>query len=422
MDTRTVRTAARYGIRRAVTEYHSLKGDPAAKLLGVRQRRDPFPLYEQIRTHGEIYRSPQGFFCTVSHPMVRSVLTDGRFGMPQPTPVRDWQTSPGDQRLLVHPVEHSLLAANPPRQTRLRKLITPWFTARAIRDRTPRVEQLVGEVLDKLVGRDEFDAVTDIAARVPLEVVCDLLGVPVEDHERFIWWGTVLASTIDGPHTLTERRDVRASLGEMNALFNELVERYRQVPADNLISELVRTSVDNEEFGRRDLMAITELLFVAGLETTGNLIGDGIRLLLAHPDQKELVCADQDLMANAVEEVLRFDPPTKYTARLAGEDIELAGTTIPTGGFLFELLAGANRDPRVFTDPHVFDVTRKNSRENVSFSAGVHHCVGAPLARVEAEITLRQVFARFPRLKSAGPSRIRLARSVRGPYRLPVRV
>ncbi|HEX5402765.1 MAG TPA: cytochrome P450 [Pseudonocardiaceae bacterium] len=421
MDTRGVRTAARYGIRRAVTEYHAVKGDPAAELLGVRQRPDPFPLYEQIRARGEIYRSPLGFYCTVSHPMVRAVLSDGRFGMSKPTAARDWQTVPGDQRLLVHPVEHSLLAVNPPEQTRLRKLISAWFTAKAVRDRTPRVRQLVQEVLDKLVGRDEFDAVTDIAARVPLEVICDLLGVPIEDHDRFIWWGTVLASTIDGPKTMTERRDIRASLGEMNALFAELVERYRAVPADNLISELVHTSVDGEPFGRRDLLALTQLLFVAGLETTGNLIGDCVRLLLAHPDQKELVFSNPELVPGAIEEVLRFDPPTKYTARLATEEVELAGTTLPRGGFLFELLAGANRDPRVFTDPHVFDITRKNSRENVSFSAGVHHCIGSGLARVEAEVTLRELFARYPRLRPAGPSRIRLARSVRGPYQLPVR-
>jgi cytochrome P450 len=422
MLTQTPRVAAKYGVQRSVTELLALKGDLAAKLLGVRQRKDPFPLYEQIRAHGELYASKLGFFCTVSHPLCRTVLTDGRFGMPQPPPTADWSTTPGDQRLLAHPVEHSLLVSDPPEHTRLRKLITRWFTVRALREREPRVRELVCEVLDKVAGRTAFDYATDVAALVPLEVICDLLGVPIEDHDRFIWWGTVLASTIDGPHTLAERRAVRASLGEMNALFGELVDRYRRVPEDNIISDLVAVSGDQEDFGRRDLMALTELLFVAGLETTANLLGDTVRLLLEHPDQLDRVRADRDLVPGVTEEVLRFDPPTKYTARMALTDADVAGHVVPAGGFVFELLAGANRDPRVFPDPHRFDVGRANSRENISFSAGVHHCIGSGLARLEAEVTLREVLDRFPRLAAAGPSRIRLARSVRGPYRLPVRV
>jgi cytochrome P450 len=422
MLTQTPRVAAKYAAQRSVTELLALKGDLAAKLLGVRQRKDPFPLYEKIRAHGELYQSSLGFFCTVSHPLCREILTDGRFGMPQPPPEADWSVTPGDQRLLAHPVEHSLLVADPPDHTQLRKLIARWFTARAIREREPRVRELVREILDKLAGRDEFDYAADVAARVPLEVICDLLGVPIEDHDRFIHWGTVLASTIDGPRTLTERREVRASLGEMNALFGELVERYRKAPEDNIISELVATSGDSEDFGRRDLMALTELLFVAGLETTANLLGDTVRLLLAHPDQLARVRADRDLVPSVSEEVLRFDPPTKYTARMALEDVAIAGHAIPAGGFVFELLAGANRDPRVFTDPHVFDIGRANARENISFSSGVHHCIGHGLARLEAEVTLHEVLDRFPRLAAAGPSKIRLARSVRGPYELPVRV
>jgi cytochrome P450 len=260
-----------------------------------------------------------------------------------------------------------------------------------------------------------------VAALVPLEVICDLLGIPIKDHDRFVWWGTVLASTIDGAHTMTERRDIRVVLGELNVLLGELVERYQREPENNLISELVMASGDGE-LGRRDLLALIGLLFVAGLETTANLIGDCVRLMLEHPEQQQLLCADPGLASNAIEEVLRFDPPTKYTARRAEETIELAGTTIPKGAYLFEFLAGANRDPRVFTDPDVFDITRKNSRENVSFSAGVHHCIGSGLARLETELTMRSIVQRFPNLASAGPSRIRLTRSVRGPYRLPVRV
>lgn len=422
MLTQTPRVAVKFGTQRAVTELLALKGDLAAKLLGVRQRKDPFPLYERIREQGELYQSGLGFFCTASHPMCRKLLTDGRFGMPQPPPEADWNLTPSDQSLLAHPIEHSLLVADPPDHTRLRKLIASWFTARAIRDREPRVRELVTKVLDKVAGRDEFDYATEVAARVPLEVICDLLGVPVEDHDRFSWWGTVLSETIDGPHTLAERRDVRVSLGEMNALFAELIERYRWAPEDNIISELVAASSDREDFGRRDLMALAELLFVGGLDTTANLLGDTVRLLMEHPEQFERVRADRGLVEGVTEEVLRFDPPTKYTARMALEDVELAGHTIPEGGFVFELLAGANRDPRVFTDPHVFDIGRANSRENISFSAGVHHCIGSGLARLEAEVTLQEVLDRFPRLYPAGPSKIRLARSVRGPYELPVRV
>lgn len=414
---RTPRIAVRNGRSRAVAEWHAMRGDPAAALLGVRQRRDPFPYYERLRARGELHRSPTGFHCTASHRMVRTVLTDNRFGMPQPPPVSRWSVAPGDERLLAHPVEHTLLVADPPVHTELRKLIARWFTARAVRERESRIRLLVAEVFEKLTGQDEFDYASAVAARVPLEVICDLLGVPIEDHDRFVWWGTVLSSTIDGPRTLRERRDVRAALGEMNALFGELVERYRREPADNLISALVAS-----DLGRRDLMALAELVFVAGLETTANLLGDTVRLLLAHPDQWAALVADPGLAPTASEEVLRFDPPTKYTARRALSDVELDGQVVPAGGLVFNFLAGANRDPRVFTDPDVFDIGRRNARENVSFSTGIHHCIGAGLARLEAEVTLREVVARYPNLASAGPAKIRLARSVRGPYQLPVRV
>jgi cytochrome P450 len=261
---------------------------------------------------------------------------------------------------------------------------------------------------------------TEVAALVPLEVICDLLGIPIEDQERFVWWGTRLAGTIDGPRSLTERAEVRTTLVEMTCFFTDLIARYRRDPADNLISALACTTTD--EFGERDLIALVELLFVAGLETTANLIGDIVRLLLEYPSQKALLLDDPGLAGNVVEEVLRFDPPTKFTARMAAEQVEVAGQMIPQGGFLFELLAGANRDPRVFTDPHRFDITRSNSRENISFSAGVHHCIGSGLARLEAEITVREIFERFPDMRMTGPARIRLARSVRGPYALAVEV
>jgi cytochrome P450 len=422
MDMRGVSTTIGFAVRRARTTRAALAGDPAARLLAVRQARNPFPLYERIRDHGEVYRSGLGFFCTVSHPLCRSVLTDPRFHMPSHQGLPDWARSEDDVRTLVHPIERSLLAMNPPEQTRLRRLIAPWFSASALRRRQPRIEKIIHGYLDDLSGRTDFDLVTDFATEVPTAVIGDILGVPITDYRQFGRWGTAVATTIDGVRTTGERRRVRATLVEMTAYFRELVARNRTDPGDNMIADILGATVGEAPLEQDDVIALAGLLLAAGLETTVNLISDSVRLMLAHPEQKRSLLGDPDLAADVVEETLRYDPPATFTARMAVEDVELAGVTLPKGAVLFQLLPGANRDPRVFAEPDRFDIGRPNNREHISFSGGVHHCIGSGLARMEATIAVREMFQRFPHLRTAGATRMRTARSARGPISLPVRV
>lgn len=421
MSTQTVDTAIRFALRRSITTGAVWAGDPAARLLAVRQPKDPFPLYEKIREHGEVFQSRLGFFCTVSHPLCRSVLTDPRFHMPTPRANPDWAMADGDASALVHPIERSLLAMNPPEQTRLRRLVGPWFSASALRRRAPRIERIIHSYLDQLAGRSRFDLVTDFAAQVPTAVIGDILGVPIDDYQQFGRWGAALATTIDGVRTMGERRRVRATLVEMTAFFTDLVRHNRSHPGDNMISDMLGAMPDEQPLEQDEVIALAGLLLAAGLETTVNLIADTVRLTIAHPDQRRLLSDGQDVAADLVEETLRYDPPATFTARMATEPVELAGHTIPQGGILFQLLPGANRDPRVFTDPNRFDIGRPNNREHISFSAGAHHCIGSGLARMEATIAVREIFARFPEMRMAGGTTMRTARSVRGPSSIPVR-
>lgn len=422
MGIRGARTAIKLATFRTMMAGAALSGDPAAKLLGRRQPANPFPLYEQIRKHGDVYRSRLGIFCTVSHAQCRAVLKDPRFGMPVPPSPPAWEMYQGDADTLIHPIERSLLAVNPPEHTRLRRLVAPWFTASALRTRAARVEKIVHSHLDRISDGQDFDLVRDFTAQVPTAVIGDMLGIEIENYEQFGRWGMALATTIDGVRTMGERRMVRTVLAEMTSFFTQLIEENRRAPRDNAISGLVGAEVDGRPVTDDELIGLIGLLLAAGLETTVNLISNSVRFLLEHPEQKKLFLDNPDTAPDVVEEALRYDPPAMFTVRMALEDVELDGRLIPRGGWLVQLLGGANRDPKVFTDPHRFDVTRGNIREHIAFSAGAHHCVGSGLARLEAEIALRELFARFPDMRIAGDVTMRTARSARGPKSIPISV
>jgi cytochrome P450 len=395
------------------TEFYAWRGDHAANLLRVRQPSDPFPLYERIREQGELYHSRLGVLCSVSQPFCRSVVTDPRFGALPPAPGRpDWTMADDDQVRLVNPIERSLLSLNAPDHTRLRNLVSSWFTPRALRARAPQIRAIIGRLLDDIADRGEFDLVSQVSKYVPYEILREMMNIPVGgDRDRQIWWASVLVNAVDGPHTMTERRNVRTALVEMTAFFAALVAQRRKAPGDDLISEVVRDTDDDEE-----AVALLGLVFIAGQPTAACLLNNCVRLLLEHPEQKDLLLADPDIAANVVEESLRFDPSGRLIVRLAGETVTVRGS------ILIHFIAGANRDPGVFTDPHRFDVTRPNSREHVTFSGGAHHCIGAGLARLQAEIMVGEVFARFPDLQLAGRPRMSATRGHRSPTILPLRV
>lgn len=429
----SARTDARIGLTmftwRTALRAQAALGDPLAKMLSKGPNSSPYPIYEQVRARGELSRSRIGVYATASHPLVNSILRDTRFGVQTSRGLGrdDWQaTSPGqaaaaDGTPLINPVEAAFLSLDPPRHTRLRRLVAPWFTPRALRDRTERIESIVGRFLDELPGRERFDLIGDFAVRVPIQVICDLLGVPDSEYPRFLRWGAAVALSLDSTWTLTEYRSLRTALGEMYTFFSELLADRRAHPVADLVSELAKAEQQGgAPVTAADLVATAELLLVAGFETTVNLIGNGALELLHNADARDWLLANPDRADDIVEEVLRHDPPVQYTMRLAHEPVTIAGVDLKRDTPVVLVLAGASRDPSVFERPQLFDPTRANSREHLAFSAGIHYCLGAGLARIEAAVALRALFERYPDLHAAGPAKRRRSRNIHGVLRLPV--
>jgi cytochrome P450 len=412
------KNAALLFLGRTIMRAQALTGDPAARLFAMRPTKDPYSSYEAVRAQGTLVRSKMGMYLTASHELCNSLVRDHRFGVLPPgalSPV-DSRAFAADGRVLVNPVEQSFLVRNPPDHTRLRKSVAPWFTPRALRDQVPTVERVVTEYLDEVGDRPTFDLVGEFAARVPIQVIADLLGVPSGDHASFARWGSALVNALDGVRDMGEMRALHSGLREFDAFLGDLVEHRRRHPGTDIVSTLVA----KDELSHDELLATTELLLVAGFETTVNLIGNAVLAVLANPAVRRRLVEDPDYAEKVVEETLRTDPPVQYTVRIPLEHVEVAGTKIAKGTPIMLLLAAANRDPAVFADPHRFDPDRPELREHLAFSSGIHYCLGAGLARIEGAAALRGVFGRFPDLRAAGPVRRRPSRIIRGALRLPV--
>jgi cytochrome P450 len=401
-----VRAATVMAFGRTMLRLGTLTGNPVGRLFALRPPADPYPHYERIRAAGPVVRSPLGLYATTSHALCNRVLRDPAFHVVERAQFLgvDWTRGPADDRELAHPIDHSLLALDPPDHTRLRKLVAPSFTPRALRARVPGIQKIVAERLDAVERRGgPFDLVADFAARVPVRVICELLGVPDEHQDRFMYWGSTLGESLDGVRTMSERRRSRQAVIDMGAFFDDLIERRRRSLGEDVLSDLLRAEPDGAPLSRRDLVATVGLLLGAGFETTVNLIGNAVLALLARPSLIPPLVGEPGFAADVVEEALRYDPPVQFTVRLPREDVELGGVTVARGMMVGLMLAGANRDPDVFADPASFDPRRPNNRDHLSFSAGPHYCLGAGLSRLEAEIALHGLFTRFPHLHAAGP-------------------
>jgi cytochrome P450 len=283
------------------------------------------------------------------------------------------------------------------------------------------IEQVVREVLDEMSERPSFDAIADFAVRVALSTITRLLGVRDVDQEKFVWWGVTLARTLNGVRTMAEVREVRTVLAELEDFFAELIAYRSQHPGDDVVSELVKSEIDGRPLDHRDLFATAELLFVAGFETMVNLVGNAMLILLADREARAGLLARPEAADDIVEEVLRIDSPVQYVARVSREPLALGGKQLPERSTVVLLLGAANRDPAVFAEPDRFDPGRPNNRDHLAFSAGVHYCLGAGLARLQAATMLRELFGRFPDLAHAGPVQRRPSRNIRGVIGLPVR-
>ncbi|GAB3381798.1 cytochrome P450 family protein [Amycolatopsis echigonensis] len=311
-----------------------------------------------------------------------------------------------------------MLNSDPPVHTRLRKLVNKAFTARTVARLRPRIQEIADALLDEMARHDEIDLVQAFAEPLPITVICELLGVRVEDRSEFTAWShTLLSFAMD-------QESQAAAARAMQNYLQQLVASKRAEPAEDLLSDLVHASDEGDSLDENELISMAFLLLVAGHETTVNLIANATFALLRAPEQAEKLRADPSLMPGAVEEFLRFDGPINFaTLRYTVEDVEAGGTTIPADEFLQISLLSANRDPEKFPDPDTLDVTRPPGG-HLAFGHGIHYCVGAPLARLEAQIALGSLLARFPKLSLAVPAEsivYRPSSLVHGVLALPVR-
>jgi cytochrome P450 len=363
--------------------------------------RDPYPHYERLRTSDPMHVTPFGMFLASRHAEASLVLRDKRFGKDfVERSIRRY-----GPKIMGEPVfrsmSHWMLQQDPPDHTRLRGLVVKAFTARRVEDMRPRIQQIVDETLDRVAPQGHMDLIEDFAFRLPVTIICDMLGIPAEHREVFYTSSRNGGRLLD-PVPLTRAEIDEANTGNIAAkmYFQQLFELRRRSPGDDLTTQLVHAEEDGSKLSNEELTANIILLFGAGHETTVNLIGNGLLALHRNPDQLALLKANPALITNAIEEFLRYDSSVQLTGRVALEDIDdLGGKKIPKGESVLCLLGSANRDPAVYPDrPERLDITRPNVRP-LSFGGGIHFCLGAQLARIEAEVAIATLLRRLPDLR-----------------------
>jgi cytochrome P450 len=413
-----------HGIQRRFLHRAAGKGDVMARLATDRAYYDdPYPSYERIRREARIVRN--GFVCgTVDHAVANAILRSDDFGTGAgqgelPAPLQRLHGFVRDPDTLSPVDVPSMLVVDPPQHTHYRRLVSRAFTARKVGRMADRVESVAARLLDDLEREPTFDLVSRYAALLPVAVIADILGVPDGEREQVLGWGNHAASTLDPGLSWRQYKEASTALREMNAWFSLHLERLRRDPGEDLLSQVLQDP-EAADLTEVELHAIGLLVLGAGFETTVNLIGNAVAVLDAHPDQLTWLRAHPDGWANAVEEVLRFDAPVQLTMRAATRDTEVAGQPVRRGEAVLVYLGGANRDPQVFDGADRFDVRRPNAGDHIGFSAGVHFCLGASLARLEAAVALRALYERYPDLRVVGRPGRRPTRVLRGWEHLPV--
>ncbi|MBV9559801.1 MAG: cytochrome P450 [Bradyrhizobium sp.] len=363
--------------------------------------RDPYPHYARLRTTDPVHINAHGAFVASRHAEVSLVMRDKRFGKDYVgRTVRRYGAEIMNEPVF-RSMSHWMLQQDPPDHTRLRGLVVKAFTARRVEDMRPRIQEVVDRTLDAVVERGHMDLIADFAFRLPVTIICDMLGIPEEHREVFYNSSRDGGRILDPvPLTPTEIAEANAANTMARMYFEQLFELRRRSPGDDLTTQLVQAEEDGSKLSNEELTANIILLFGAGHETTVNLIGNGLLALHRNPDQLARLKADPSLMSHAVEEFLRYDSSVQLTGRVALEDIDdLGGKRIPKGESVLCLLGSANRDPAVYPDrPDQLDINRPNVKP-LSFGGGIHHCLGAQLARIEAEIAVATLLRRLPELR-----------------------
>jgi cytochrome P450 len=417
-----------HGFVRGGAAIGARRGDPQARLIAdPAVKWDPVPFYEEVRARGPLVRSRIGYL-TADHGIGHELLRSDDFrvlsiGSNLPVPIRWLERRARDD--LLHPLRPpSLLAVEPPEHTRYRKTVSSVFTTRAVAALRDRVEQTAVTLLDQLSHEPGVvDIVDRYCGQLPVAIISDILGVPDADRPHILEFGELAAPSLDFGLSWQQYQHVQRGIAGFNFWLAEHLRQLRRTPGDDLMSQLIQAAENGSEetyLDETELQAVAGLVLAAGFETTVNLLGNGIRMLLDAPEHLRTLGQRPQLWPNAVEEILRLESPVQLTARVALTDTEVAGTSIKAGELVVVYLAAANRDPAVFAEPNRFDIERANAGRHLAFSGGRHFCLGAALARAEGEVGLRSFFDRFPEVRSAGAGSRRDTRVLRGWSTLPV--
>jgi cytochrome P450 len=379
---------------------------------------DPYPTYHLLRSEDPVHHNPLGFWVLTRYDDVVAALRDPRLiKEPIAAFVAARTGAPAPAGGL------SMLDRDPPDHTRLRGLVNKAFTPRVVEKLRPDMQDIVDGLLAKVQDTHSMDLMEEFAFPIPVIVICQMLGVPVEDRERFKKWGLDIARGLDAimlpPDSDVVRRSTQ-SRQELAEYFRQLIAQRRSSPRDDLLSGLIAAEEAGDKLSETELLATCILLLVAGHETTVNLIGNGTLALLRHPEQLRRLREEPGLIGSAVEELLRYDGPVQRTARIPSEDITIAGHTIPKGDMVLPFIGAADRDPAQFPDPDRLDLGRADNR-HIAFGWGIHFCIGAPLARVEGQIAIATLVRKLPKLALANEKpEHRLSLTLRGLKTLPV--
>ena len=379
---------------------------PILDLFAPELLEDPYPTYARLRAnHTSRYVSPKGRELVVlsRYADVQLALRDPRLGRARDA--ERLRTNLGNGSL-SRSFADWMLFKDPPDHTRLRSLVTHAFTPRTVERLQHCIRQIVDQLLFTLRDQREFDLITGFAAPLPVLVICELLGVPTEDRHLLGNWSASLAAAMDRPSSPTAEilDESNAAADGLTTYFRDLIKDRRTTPSDDLLSGLIAARYEGNRLSEDELLATCVMLFFAGHETTVNLIGNGVLALFRHPEQLDLLRHGSVHFPQAVDELLRFDSPVQRTSRDVLVDVELAdGEVIPAGETVVLLIGAANRDTHQFTNAERLDLSRSNAARHLSFGAGVHYCIGAPLARMEAQIAITQLLRGLPQLQLIEP-------------------